>query len=149
MNVSEFPRAKLNSLSSPPNSFLLQILPFQVNGSAASSVTMSENRKSPMPLTHSHGHQVSKACPQPLLAFLCSSLSGSDFHGVLFYFTGETASQQIILPPLMLPSNPPFISTRASLSKHISAPVPLLLKAFHPTAHKRVPTRLTKHANLL
>lgn len=60
----------------------------------------------------------------------------------------ETSSQHTISPPLMLPSNPPFITTRVSFLKHISAPVLLLLKAFHPTAHERTSTWSTKHANL-
>lgn len=61
----------------------------------------------------------------------------------------ETASRlSTISPPLTLPSNPPFITTRVSFLKHISVPVFLLLKAFHPTAHKRTSTWSTKHANL-
>lgn len=149
-NTSQFPCPKLNSLSSPPDSVLLQIFPFSVNGSTVSSATMSENRKSPMddsrsPLSFpwSRGHQVSSQAPNPFLHSCAPPC-------LVQAFTVSWNSQpaDYISPPLMLPFNPPFITTRVSFLKHISAPVLLSWKAFHPTAHKRTSTWSTKHANL-
>lgn len=39
--------------------------------------------------------------------------------------------------------------TRVSFLKHISSPIPIPLKAFHPTSHKTMSKWLTKHANFL
>ena len=52
----------------------------------------------------------------------------------------DTTSQQIILLPQILPSNPSFITTRVSLRKHISSPLFQLkvLRASHPAARKRI-----------
>ena len=70
-----------------------------------------------------------------LLTFSCTRMLLSMVQGPLVpcpTFMDDITSQQIILLPQILPSNPSFITTRVSLRKHISSPLFLVkgLKSF-------------------
>lgn len=111
----------------------------------------SENRKSPTSLSHIPLSPSLQVAPNPFLHSRAPPCQAQRLHSVL-YAMDELASQQILLLPFILPSNPSFTTTRVSFVKHISTSVSLLskvLKASHPTTHKRISKWLAKHANFV
>lgn len=146
MNTSESPCPKLSSLF--PQQTHLPARRAAPSAQCAASETMTR----PIPLARPTATKSSRPAPNPFLYSCSAPCQVQGPHGALFYFMDEIASQQIILLPLILPSNPHFINTRVSFPKHTSLPVSFLLKvlkASHTTAHKRISKWLTKHANLV